>query len=72
MSKPTRRRQTIRGWCLTEDPTLYGLVTRERGQLVEFISYREASRRLALAAPESLLLSAGAECSERDGNPKGG
>ena len=31
---------------LTEDPALYGLTVRERGELVEFVSYEEARRRL--------------------------
>ena len=52
--------EPIRDWCLTEDPTLYGLVTGERGHLVEFISFQEASRRLTLAASRRAPLAADA------------
>ena len=31
---------------ITENPALYGLVLREHGQLVEFVSYQTARRRL--------------------------
>jgi len=39
---------------LTEDPTLYGMVTREQGQLVEYVSYEEALRRQddSVSAPQ--------------------
>ncbi len=32
---------------LTEEPALYGMVVRERGELVEYVSYRVARARLA-------------------------
>lgn len=32
---------------ITENPALYGLVVRERGQLVEYVSYQVARVRLA-------------------------
>jgi len=31
---------------ITETPALYGLVVRERGQLVEYVSYRVAQARM--------------------------
>jgi hypothetical protein len=34
------------GLRITEEPSLYGLVVREAGQLIEFVSYSEAARRL--------------------------
>ncbi|OGV71915.1 MAG: hypothetical protein A3K19_07395 [Lentisphaerae bacterium RIFOXYB12_FULL_65_16] len=37
--------EPIAGWRLTEEPGLYGLVVRERGELIEYVSYREAARR---------------------------
>lgn len=30
---------------IVEDPSLYGLLVRERGEPVEYVSYREAARR---------------------------
>lgn len=32
-------------WRLTEDPALFGLVIRERGELIEYVSFGEALRR---------------------------
>ncbi|MBT3377754.1 MAG: hypothetical protein HN742_06390 [Lentisphaerae bacterium] len=32
-------------WRLTEDPALFGMVIRERGHLIEYVSYREALKR---------------------------
>jgi hypothetical protein len=59
-----RRRQPIRGWRLTEDPTLHGLTIRDRGEWVEFISYVEATRRLTLAALASAQPAAAGDSGE--------
>ncbi|OGV66156.1 MAG: hypothetical protein A3K19_19590 [Lentisphaerae bacterium RIFOXYB12_FULL_65_16] len=42
--------ERIAGWRLTEVPALYGLVIRERGELIEYVSFAEARRRLDTAA----------------------
>jgi hypothetical protein len=34
-------------WRLTTNPQLYGLVIRERGEPIEYISYGEALKRQA-------------------------
>ena len=39
------RWEAVPGLRLTEEPTLYGLVIRERGELIEFVSFAEARRR---------------------------
>lgn len=38
--------ERISGWRLTEVPSLYGFVVRERGKLIEYVSFEEAKRRL--------------------------
>jgi len=38
--------ERIAGWRLTEIPALYGLVVRERGELIEYISFEEMKKRL--------------------------
>jgi len=50
-SPPERRigNERIAGWRLTEVPSLYGLVVRERGELIEYVSFEEARRRLDTA-----------------------
>ena len=47
-SPPERRigSERIAGWRLTEIPALYGLVVRERGELIEYISFEEMKKRL--------------------------
>jgi len=40
---PVEKVESIR---ITENPSLYGLVVREQGELVEFVSYAEARRRV--------------------------
>jgi len=37
---------------ITENPTLWGLVVREHGELVEFVSYRQARVRYATQLQE--------------------
>jgi len=39
------RWKTVTGFRITEEPMLYGLVIRERGELIEFVSFAEARRR---------------------------
>ena len=64
MPAETRRHPPIRGWCLTEDPALYDRVLRQGGETVEFISYQEAARRLALTTARSARPAAGTLCGE--------
>jgi hypothetical protein len=42
--------ERIAGWRLTEVPALYGLVLREKGELIEYVSFAEARKRLDASA----------------------
>ena len=42
--------ERIAGWRLTEVPSLYGLVLREKGELIEYVSFAKARKRLDASA----------------------
>ena len=55
-----RSYERIAGLRLTENPTLYGLVVREQGLLIEYVSFPEARRRHEATAKNEKMRSVSA------------
>lgn len=44
--RPNRHQNRHVGIRITEEPSLYGLLIRERGEFIEYVSYGEARLRV--------------------------